>query len=124
MRIVLDPPLASGGEPYLNRGRAEVPTKVVANVFDGGVRNVVEMSLDGGPYLPMTYVVRNDPYMETVYARYQGTEDSYVRPEPSSHLWELPLPEGLPIGTHTARVRSKDMYGRETNSTLVFKLIP
>lgn len=124
MRIVLDPPLASDGEPYLNRGRVDAPTKVVVNVFDGGVRNVVEMSLDGGPYQAMVNVVRNDPYMETVYARFQGTEDSYVRPEPSAHLWELPLPEGLPIGTHTAQVRSKDMYGRLTHSTLVFKIMP
>jgi hypothetical protein len=63
MRIVLDPPLASPNSPYLNRGRMEVPTQVVANVFDGGIRNEVEMSLDGGPYLPMVKVVRNDPYM-------------------------------------------------------------
>lgn len=124
MRIVLDPPLASPNSPYLNRGRMEGPTQVVANVFDGGVRNEVEMSLDGGPYLPMVHVVRNDPYMETVFARWQGTGDSYVRPEPSSHLWELPLPADLPIGTHTAQVRSKDMYGRKTHATLVFKVTP
>lgn len=124
MRIVLDPPLASDGQPYLNRGKVNAPTKVVVNVFDGGVKNQVEMSLDGGPYRAMDYTVRNDPYMETVYARFQGTADSYARPEPSSHLWETLLPGNLTIGTHIAQVRSEDMYGRKTSSNLVFKILP
>ncbi|MGH8501611.1 MAG: calcineurin-like phosphoesterase C-terminal domain-containing protein [Gammaproteobacteria bacterium] len=123
MRIVLDPPLIAMQEPGLNRGQLAGPTKVVVNVFDGGERNEVQMSLDDGRFRRMRQVLRNDPYMDQLFIKYQGTEDAYAAPEPSSYIWELDLPGYLTPGMHTVTVRSTDMFGRTSTESLVFEIL-
>lgn len=124
MRIVLDPPLISPtATPVINRGQLAGLTSVVVNVFDGGERNKVQMSADNGRYKRMRQVLRVDPYMEALFIKYQGTEEAYDAPEPSSHIWELALPGTLMPGIHTVTVRSTDMFGQTSTGSLIFEIL-
>lgn len=126
MRIVLDPLLAGtrdalGNVRAINRGQLAPGTKVVVNLFDGGERDLVEVSIDGGDYRPMENVVRTDPFMERMRERFAGTDDKFSTPQPSSHIWEYPLPNLTP-GLHVIRVRSLDEFGQRARGNLTFEL--
>jgi hypothetical protein len=126
MRIVLDPLLDGTRDPdgavtAINRGRLLAGTKVVVNLFDGGERDLVELSIDGGEYVAMTNVLRNDPFMDRLRARFAGTPDGFSSPQPSSHIWEYPLP-ALEPGLHVLRVRALDEFGQASRDALTFEL--
>lgn len=126
MRIVLDPLLDGTRSPdgevlAINRGTPLPGTNVVVNLFDGGERDRVEISFNGGPWEEMQHVLRTDPYMERIGERFAGTDDSLSSPQPSSHIWEFPLPT-LEDGLHVVRVRSVDEFGQEASDALSFEI--
>lgn len=126
MRIVLDPLLDGTRGPdgevlAINRGTPLPGTSVVVNLFDGGERDRVEISINGGPWEAMQNVLRTDPYMERIGERFAGTEDSLSSPQPSSHIWEHPLPT-LEDGLHVIRVRSEDEFGQQAREALSFEI--
>ncbi|NJN46452.1 MAG: hypothetical protein HC808_08235 [Candidatus Competibacteraceae bacterium] len=126
MRIVLDPLLegtrdTEGNVLAINRGAALPGTKIVVNLFDGGERDLVEVSIDDSPYAPMEIVLRNDPFMERLAERFRDTPDAFSSPQPSSHIWEYPLPE-LAAGLHTVKVRALDEFGQQSSKAFSFEL--
>ena len=123
MRVTLDPPLpppASGG---VNRGVLRPGTKIVVNLFDGGARDSVWLSLNGSPRSAMTYTVRTDPFVERVHGRFENTDDAYGRPHRSAHIWEYALPDTLPLGLHRVEVSSQDEFGQLRRGTLTFEVL-
>ena len=137
------PPLdtrALRGNPVPERVAARVPVRagdvpqVEVNVFDGGERHVVEASIDGGEFVPMHY---DPPRFGLTGGQPGGNLDPYIRglretlvgserpaaPEPSSHLWTLPLPRTLRPGPHTVTVRSTDPYGQVSQATETFEAV-
>lgn len=129
MRIVLDPLLqgtvddTTGNVTAINRGTLNPGTKIVVNLFDGGERDSVQLSLDDGPSVAMQNVLRNDPFMERQYAKYQGTPDAFSKPQPSSHIWEYQLPADLKPGIHKVLVKSKDEFGQKAADSFTFELL-
>lgn len=128
MRIVLDPlPLGTRDEAgtvlAINRGPLAPDTKVVVNLFDGGERDVVELSFDGGPYVRLPNVLRTDPFMERLFLTHLGTDDALSEPVPSSHIWEYSLPPGLAPGVHTVQVRARDEFGQRSADAFSFEVI-
>lgn len=123
LRIVLDPPLVAPTGGGINRGYLRPATRAVVNLFDGGERDRVWVSLDGGPRQQMDYTVRVDPYMERVFARYQHTVDAFGAPTRSAHLWELTLPDNLGTGLHHLRVFSEDEFGQRRRASLTFEVL-
>ena len=128
MRIVLDPLLEGtvdleGKVAAINRGVLLPGTKVVVNLFDGGERDKVEISLDDGPLVEMYNIVRNDPFMEREYAKYRGTPDAFSTPQPSAHIWEYDLPSNLAPGIHKVRVTSKDEFDQAAEDYFTFELL-
>lgn len=126
MRIMLDPLLhgtrGTNGEVLaVNRGALLPGTKLVVNLFDGGERDRVEVSIDGKPYERMENVLRTDPYLEREYVKYRGTPDAFARPQPSSHVWEYALGELQP-GLHTVRVRARDEFGQRSEENFSFEV--
>jgi hypothetical protein len=121
LRITLDP-LPEGDQPAILRGAVAPGTKVVVNLFDGGERDVVFLSLDGGEEAAMRHVLRTDPSFEKLWARYRGTDESFGAPAVSSHVWELELPESLAPGVHTLEVRSRDEFGQERRGHATFEV--
>jgi hypothetical protein len=129
MRIVLDPlPLGTreagtGKVLAINRGPLAPNTKVIVNLFDGGDQDVVQLSLDGGPWTKLTNVLRNDPFQDRQYAQYRGTDSAVGRPEPSSHVWEYPLSPELAPGVHTVEVMTRDNFGQEASDSFSFEVL-
>jgi hypothetical protein len=121
LRIVLDPALDTT-ESGINRGLLLANTKVVVNLFDGGERDEVSLSLDGGRQVSMDYVVRSDPFMERSYQQYADTDDAFTRPVASSHIWEYSLPENLMPGLHNVVVESEDEFGQHQRGVFTFEL--
>ena len=97
--------------------------RLVVNLFDGGPRSTVRFALDGGTPVAMTRVSRPDPYVGQLYGRYPETIKPWVKPNASSHLWQVPLPAGLGIGTYTVRVLATDEYGRDHEGGMVLEVV-
>jgi 3',5'-cyclic AMP phosphodiesterase CpdA len=95
---------------------------VVVNVFSGTKRWTVEASIDRGEYVRMTQTVRTDPYFEKIRHDYAALFPEWVEAWPSSHIWLLPLPDGLGSGVHTIRVRAVDDHGRSFIGGRVFEI--
>ena len=122
LRVVLDPELEAAPDGSINRGILQADTKVVVNLFDGGERDDVGLSLDGGPFTPMRYVVRTDPFMENAYRRLAGTQDAFPAPAISAHMWEFDLPEGFEPGIHSVVIESLDEFGQRQRGVLSFEV--
>ena len=97
-------------------------TSVLVNLFDGGPRSTVSLSVDGRPPSVMERVVRTDPFVEELFQRSQATLKSWVKAVPSTHLWSAPLPADLRPGVHAISVRAVDEYGREHVAHKLFEV--
>ncbi len=122
LRVTLDPALASPVDGSINRGDLQAGTKVVVNLFDGGARDRVSLSLDGGSPMPMQYVIRRDPYVERAYHHLADTEEAFPPPQASAHVWELDLPADLPPGLHSVVVETEDEFGQRRRGVLTFEV--
>tara|TARA_B100000029_G_scaffold161733_1_gene157752 strand:+ start:1105 stop:2790 length:1686 start_codon:yes stop_codon:yes gene_type:complete len=122
MRIMLDPPLALSELNGIHRGVLQAGTKLVVNLFDGGIRDSVRASINGNEEILMAYRVRTDPFIETLYEEFRGTDDAYPTPDRSSHIWEVAIPENLSTGLHHIVVRSTDEFGQSQRGTFTFEL--
>jgi 3',5'-cyclic AMP phosphodiesterase CpdA len=92
---------------------------VVANVYAGGRDTQVEMQLDGGQPVEMTWdQEQRDPFA----IRLQPPEDEGLHTQEgmSYHLYTARLPADLEPGAHTIRVRAVDPYGQEWTGSKVF----
>jgi hypothetical protein len=122
LRIVLDPELSQSTDGGINRGVLLAGTNVVVNLFDGGPRDRVRLSLDGAPFIPMRYILRTDPFMERAYRKLAGTPDALPSPAVSAHIWEFDLPEDLELGLHSVVVESEDEFGQRHRGVLSFEV--
>jgi hypothetical protein len=122
LRVSLDPQLTAS-ETTINRGKLAANTSLVVNLFDGGVRDTVWASIDGGPRQAMTYTVRTDPYVERLHRTYADTDSAYGSARRSSHIWELPLPANLEPGLHHVLVTSLDEFGQQQRGNFSFELL-
>ncbi|KMO32932.1 Cna protein B-type domain containing protein [Methylobacterium tarhaniae] len=98
-------------------------TNVVVNLFDGGPRSRVSFRIGDGPLVPMVRTRRPDPFVAAIYARNAATKKSWVKAEPSTHLWVARLPRDLKAGTHRLTVEAADEYGRPHRDALVLELL-
>jgi hypothetical protein len=98
-------------------------SRLVVNVFDGGPRSKVEVSVGGRPYRTLTRVERLDPFVLEVYARNQASKKPWVQAGRSSHIWQGGLPADLGAGTHRVAVRATDEYGRMHATSMVLEVV-
>jgi len=124
MRVTLDPPLIVPGDArdaQLDRGGQPDGAKAVVNLYDGGERDRITVSLDGAKPVALKNVLRTDPHMEQLYRQYEGTSDAYARPVPSSHIWEFDLPPLAP-GVHSLAFDAVDEFGLTASETFTFEI--
>ncbi len=124
MRITLDPPLIEPIQSAINRGHLPAASKVVVNLFDGGARDRLWMSLNNGERQAMTYTVRTDPFMERLYEQLQHSDHPISRPTRSAHIWEIALPASLVPGVHRIEVYSEDEFGQHHHGAFSFEILP
>jgi hypothetical protein len=102
----------------------EVPAAdVYVNLFDGGPRSTVELTVDGRPPLPMERVLRVDPSTDELFRRNSATVKSWVEAQPSSHLFVADLPDDLGPGTYTVTVRAVDEFGQVHHAHRVLEVL-
>ena len=128
LRITLDPqpklPEAMAGKqaPGIDRGIKEDSLFLVVNFFDGGERDEVSVSLDGGEYAPMEYIERTDPVYERQYLKYKNTDDAFPPAAVSGHIWQYLLPKLAP-GIHVAKVKAVDEFGFGDEEVFTFEIV-
>ena len=98
-------------------------TEVLVNLFDGGPNSRLTLRIDGGEPFPMQPVVRLDPFIEELYARYRTLVKTWVDAQPSHHLWSAPLPADLSPGPHHLEVLAVDEYGSHHQGQRVIEVI-
>jgi len=123
LRITLDPALASENENTINRGRLVAGTKLVVNLFDGGVRDSVWYALDEHPAIAMDYTLRTDPYVERAVQVLANSDVAFGNATRSSHVWQSELPADLEPGIHRVVVTSEDEFGQQQRSTFSFEIL-
>ena len=96
--------------------------RLVVNVFDGGPRSKVEVSIAGSPHKALAKVERLDPFVVEVYERNRASKKSWVEAGKSSHIWQTNLPATLEPGTHRVAVRATDEYGRAHAGSMVLEV--
>lgn len=135
MRIVLDSQVHRGDREVLKdyhpgallggpiAQAAAGSTRVVVNLFDGGPRSTVSMTVGrNGQPIALAKVERKDPFVDEVYERNVATKKPWVNSAKSSHIWQAALPATLPAGTHRITVSATDDYGRAHKGWMVLEV--
>ncbi|MBV8616991.1 MAG: calcineurin-like phosphoesterase family protein, partial [Acetobacteraceae bacterium] len=135
MRIMLDSQIHQANPEVMKEYRAgalltgpiarsaAASTRVVVNLFDGGPRSSVSMTVGpDGAAAPMRRVTRRDPFVDEVYARNADTKKPWVSSAASTHVWQAALPAGLQAGAHRITVRATDEYGREHTAWMILEV--
>jgi hypothetical protein len=108
---------------------------VLANIFAGSERSVVEMNIDNGTWLKMENFKTIDleilrmhnlnPFLEEK-VNGQQLDDvfgfSMDYPSISHHIWKAKLPDGIAPGTHKISVRTTDMFNQTYIAYRVFRV--
>jgi hypothetical protein len=95
---------------------------LIANVFDGGDRTKVTMTIGERGPTPMTRETRPDPFVEEVFARHEATKKAWVSADKSSHIWTARLPADLAPGAYRVMVEAVDEYGRTLTGRLALEV--
>ncbi len=95
---------------------------LIANVFDGGDKTKVTMTIGDRAPVPMTRRARPDPFVEEVFARNEATKKSWVKAEVSSHIWTARLPGDLEPGAYRVIVEAINEYGGTVTGRLALEV--
>jgi hypothetical protein len=95
---------------------------LIANVFDGGDKTRVTMTIGDRAPAPMTREARPDPFVEEVFNRNESTKKYWVKAENCSHLWTARLPADLKPGAYRVVVEAVDEYGRSLTGRLAMEV--
>jgi methionine-rich copper-binding protein CopC len=101
---------------------AVAATSIVANVFDGGPRTKVAMTIGGRAPIEMTRQTMPDPFVEEVFARNEATKKPWIKAELSSHMWVARLPADLLPGTHRVVVEAITEYGDAVSGRIALEV--
>src|SRR5271163_4331336 len=95
---------------------------LIANVFDGGEKTKVTMTIGDRAPVPMVRRARPDPFVEEVFARNEATKKAWVKAEVSSHIWTARLPAELGVGAHRVVVEAVTEYGDVVTGRLALEV--
>ncbi len=95
---------------------------LIANVFDGGDKTKVTMTIGDRAPMPMAREARPDPFVEEVFNRNAATKKYWVTADNCSHLWTARLPADLKPGAYRVVVEAVDEYGRTLTGRLALEV--
>jgi len=95
---------------------------LIANVFDGGDKTKVTMTIGDRAPVQMIRRARPDPFVEEVFARNEATKKAWVKAEISSHIWTARLPGDLEPGAYRVVVEATNEYGRRVTGRLALEV--
>lgn len=85
---------------------------ILVNLFDGGPRSSVQVSIDDGAPFTLERVLAPDPWVAEVFGRNADSKKSWVNAITSGHLFRADLPDDLTPGLYTVTVRAEDDFGQ------------
>ena len=97
-------------------------TTLVANVFDGGPKTKVNLSIGDRAPIAMTPHPMPDPFVEDLFARNEAVKKSWVKAETCSHIWVARLPHDLEPGAHRVIVEAVTEYGDKVFGRLALEV--
>jgi C terminal of Calcineurin-like phosphoesterase/N terminal of Calcineurin-like phosphoesterase/Calcineurin-like phosphoesterase len=95
---------------------------IVANVFDGGPKTEVVMTIGNREPIEMARKRMPDPFVQEVFARNEATKKPWVKAEPSSHIWTARLPNDLGVGTYSVAVEAITEYGDKVRGRIALEV--
>jgi hypothetical protein len=95
---------------------------LIANVFDGGDKTKVTMTIGDRAPLEMVRHAGPDPFVEEVFARNEATKKPWVKADNSSHIWTARLPGDLKPGAYLVVVEAVGEYGQPLGGRLVLEV--
>lgn len=95
---------------------------IVVNLFDGGPKSEVSYQIDDGEFMPLTRVLRPDPYIVEQFNRFEATRKSWVKASLSTHIFEADLDDSLGVGSYAVTVRAVDEFGRVHHGHTVLEI--
>ena len=101
---------------------AVASAKLIADVFDGGPKTLVTMTIGARAPIAMERKTMPDPFVAEVFARNEGTKKPWIKAEPSSHMWVARLPTDLTAGTHAVVVTARTEYGDVVSGRLALEV--
>jgi hypothetical protein len=104
-------------------------TAVLANVFAGSDKSIVEMRIDSdGQWVKMQQAVMNDPAFEKeAVEELKWVERNWTelpKPHPTPHIWRGTMPTSLTPGTHLIEIRSSESDGKSVVNRRVIRVEP
>jgi hypothetical protein len=102
------------------RGRVDA-TPLLVQVFIGNDRTRVAATIDG-IRIPLRRQPQMDPVKAGLIERHQESYRRWVRPRPSTHIWEARLPGNLPAGVHRIDIEATLHDGRRLTGKHLFEI--
>ncbi|MBX3042210.1 MAG: calcineurin-like phosphoesterase family protein [Candidatus Kapabacteria bacterium] len=127
----------SASYPNDYRIRIHAPSKVKANIYNGGdiyvnffqgcEKDTVEYQINNGEWINMRYSIEFDPYICNIRSQWDSPQipdgDRPSAPANSRHIWKARLSTKLPVGVHAINVRVRDWLGRVYTQNRKFEVI-
>ena len=107
-------------QPRIRRA-AVASSRLVANVFDGGPKTKVTLSVGEGAPVEMVRRPMPDPFVAELYSRNEAVKKSWVSAEISSHIWVAPLP-AIRAGAHRLIVTAVLDDGRSVSARIALEV--
>ncbi|MEZ6147835.1 MAG: calcineurin-like phosphoesterase family protein [Planctomycetaceae bacterium] len=101
---------------------------ISVNYFNGSEKSAVELRVGDGEWRRMTKVDVVDPKFQRTFdreAELLAKKEAWralPKPKPSTHVWQIGLPDGLTVGTHSLEVRATDYLGREFTGQRIMRV--
>ncbi len=101
----------------------QLKLEIIANVFNGSEKSIVEYSLDDSPFLPMINKIMTDPYFENIHSRHIESYASWIKPRKSNHIWTATLSDKIKTGIHKITIRTIDQYKNKYKKSGLFEIV-
>ena len=114
--------------PEVVKSAESADAAVYVNVFNGSEKSAVELRVGDGEWRRMTKVDVVDPKFQRTFdreAELLAKKEAWralPKPKPSTHVWQIGLPDGLTVGTHSLEVRATDYLGREFTGQRIMRV--
>lgn len=96
--------------------------KIIANVFNGNERCIVQCQIDGLSAQQMNQEIIVDPYFQKLIDENKTTFQNWVGPLKSNHIWTLKIPENLTSGLHKIKVTTILDSGIQYSAFKIFEI--
>jgi hypothetical protein len=101
---------------------ALINKNIMVNVFNADPHATVVCSIDNGPSQPMHQQTGQDPFIVEYLKDGTNFPEWSNRAETHRHMWTLPFPQNLEVGTHTIRIKATDSRNNTYHDFAIFSV--